>query len=84
MVDRLRGIARGEVQPTRYDLSFYSHELREFVRYRRLGFPTGAGDDYYLWNNAHAATLANYGLQELDENGNRNLFHPNAWLYFPH
>ncbi len=37
-----------------------SHELRESVRDRRLGFPTGAGDDYELWNNAHTATLQDY------------------------
>lgn len=83
MIDRLHRIAKGEIEPTRYDLSYYSHELREFVRYRRLGFPTGAGDDYDLWNNAHSATLKDYGLQELDANGNRNLFHPEAWPFLP-
>jgi hypothetical protein len=57
MVDRLRGIATGEIEPTQYDLNYYSHELREFVRYRRQGFPMGAGDDYVLWNNAHTATF---------------------------
>ena len=57
MVNRLCDIARGEIEPTQYDLNYYSHELREFVRYRRQGFPTGAGDDYELWNNAHTATL---------------------------
>jgi hypothetical protein len=81
MVDRLRGIARGEIEPTQYDLNYYSHELREFVRYRRQGFPTGAGDDYELWNNAHTATLQDYGLRELDTNGNRSLFHPDAWQF---
>ncbi len=51
MVDRLRRIARGVTEWTQHDLNYYSHELREFVRYRRQGFPTGAGDDYDLWNN---------------------------------
>ncbi|MGC8640172.1 MAG: colicin [Isosphaeraceae bacterium] len=83
MVDRLRRIARGEIEPTQYDLNHYSHELREFVRYRRQGFPTGAGDDYDLWNNAHTATLEDYGLRELDANRNRNLFHPDAWPFLP-
>jgi len=83
MVNRLRDIARGEIEPTQYDLNYYSHELREFVRYRRQGFPTGAGDDYELWNNAHTATLQDYGLRELDANRNRNLFHPDAWPFLP-
>ena len=84
MVERLRAAVRGEIKPTKYDLNYYSHELREFVRYRRRGFPTGAGDDFELWNNVHAATLEEYGLQDLDENGNRNLFHPDVWPYFSH
>jgi hypothetical protein len=84
MVDRLRRIAGGEIEPTQYDLNYYSHELREFVRYRRRGFPTGAGDDHDLWNHAHSATLEDYGLRELDAHGNRNLFHPDAWPFLPH
>ncbi len=83
MVNRLRDIARGEIEPTQYDLNYYSHELRESVRYRRQGFPTGAGDDYELWNNAHTATLQDYGLRELDAKRNRNRFHPDAWPFLP-
>jgi hypothetical protein len=83
MVDRLRGIASGEMEPTHYDLNYYSHELREYVRYHRQGFAAGAGDDYDLWNNAHTATLEDYGLRELDDHGNRSLFHPDAWPFLP-
>jgi len=83
MVNRLRDIARGEIEPTQYDLNYYSHELRESVRYRRQGFPTGAGDDYEIWNKAHTATLQDYGLKELDANRNRNLVHPDAWPFLP-
>jgi hypothetical protein len=83
MVNRLRRIARGELEPTQCDLNYYSHELRESVRYRRQGFATGAGDDYELWNNAHAATLQDYLLRELDTEGHRNLFHPDAWPFLP-
>jgi hypothetical protein len=54
------------------------------VRYHREGFPVGAGDDYILWNNAHAPTLDDYRLRELDVDGNRNLFHPDAWPFLPH
>jgi len=82
MVDRLRRIARGELTPTQHDLNFYSHELREFVRYRRQGFRTGAGDDYDLWNNAHTGTLEDYRLPDFDADGNRTLYHPDAWPFF--
>ena len=74
MVARLRAIASGKLEATAADLNFYTHELREFVRYRRLGFTTGAGDDYVLWNNAHSATLADYGLVE----GPGVLYHPSV------
>lgn len=84
MIGRLRRIARGEIEATSYDLNYYAHELREFVRYRRRGFPTGAGDDYELWNDAHSAALKDYDLRELDTAGNRNLFHPTAWPFLLH
>jgi hypothetical protein len=64
MVTRLRDIAAGRLQPSQVDLNFYTHELREFVRYRQMGFATGSGGNYELWNNAHSATLADYGLVE--------------------
>jgi hypothetical protein len=64
MLRRLREIAAGKMHPTEVDLNFYSHELREFVRYRRLGATSGSGDNYELWNNTHSATLADYGLTE--------------------
>ncbi|MFN6104455.1 MAG: hypothetical protein ACK5EA_08395, partial [Planctomycetaceae bacterium] len=83
MVGRLRRIARGEMAPTQHDLNFYSHELREFVRYRRQGFRTGAGNNSDLWNNAHTATLEDYRLSELDELRRRTniLYHPDAWPF---
>ncbi len=62
------------MQPSTADLNFYTHELREFVRYRQLGFATGGGDDYDMWNNAHSATLADYGLVE----GPGVLYHPSV------
>jgi hypothetical protein len=83
MIERLRDIAAGRLRATKADLNFYTHELREFVRYRRQGFPIGAGDDYDLWNNAHTAALEDYGLRELDDDGNRILFHPDAWPSLP-
>ncbi len=68
MVQRLRDIASGKLKPTQTDLNFYSHELRESIRYKQLGFPSGqpSGVDaaYDLWNNAHTATLEDYLLRE--------------------
>jgi hypothetical protein len=46
---------------TQTDLNFYTHELREYARYRALGYPAGQPIDpdaaYRLWNNAHTASL---------------------------
>lgn len=68
MVQRLRDIADGKLKATQTDLNFYSHELRESVRYRRLGQPTGQPLNrdaaYDLWNNAHTGTLEDYRLLE--------------------
>ncbi|MDO5290733.1 MAG: hypothetical protein Q4F13_14035 [Pseudomonadota bacterium] len=76
MISRLRQISRGELEPTQWDLNYYTHELREYVRYRRLGWEVGAPDDimdrHTLWNNAHTATLEDYGLND------RALYHPEA------
>lgn len=78
MVQRLREVAAGQLLPTRADLNFYAHELREFVRYRRLGWRTGQSPGaeamYELWNNAHTATLEDYGLRE----GPGILYHPSV------
>ena len=74
MVRRLRQIVAGGLRPQQVDRNFYTHELREFVRYRRLGYRSGAGDNYDLWNNAHTATLKDYGLVE----GSGVLYHPSV------
>ncbi len=78
MVQRLREIAGGRLQPTQADVNFYAHELREFVRYRRLGWRTGqppeAHGAYALWNHAHTATLEDYRVRE----GPGILYHPSV------
>lgn len=65
---RLRDIAAGKIQATQADLNFYTHELREYVRYRNLGYRTGLPPDseaaHRLWSNTHTATLEDYGLKE--------------------
>jgi hypothetical protein len=76
MVARLRSIAQGDLAPTDYDVNFYTHELREFDRYTNLewasGQPASADAAYELWNNAHTATLEDYGLKD------GQLYHPDA------
>jgi hypothetical protein len=76
MVKRLRSIANGDMAPTKYDLNYYTHELRESERYTNLGWergqPEGADAAYELWNNAHTATLEDYGLKD------NQLYHPDA------
>jgi len=58
-----------EIQPTSSDLKFYSHELRESVRFRLLGFKNGENPDGF-WINAHPATLDDYNLpHRTDMNG---------------
>lgn len=68
MIERLIKIAAGELLAEPVDKRFYSHELREYLRYKKLGFQTGQpnnpDDAYELWNNAHTATLEDYRLKE--------------------
>jgi RHS repeat-associated protein len=65
---RLRDIASGVLKATQADLNNYTHELREYLRYKRLGYQTGVPSNpdeaNRLWNNAHTATLEEYNLKE--------------------
>jgi hypothetical protein len=58
----------------------FPKKLREYVRYRRLGWesgkPAGAEASYNLWNNAHTATLEEYRI--IGPNTNSQLYHPEA------
>ena len=78
MVERLRSIATQTLVAEPVDLRFYTHELREYLRYKKLGYPSGQPADpdeaYELWNNAHTATLEDYKLKE----GFGVLFHPSV------
>ncbi|MEJ8294381.1 RHS repeat-associated core domain-containing protein [Delftia tsuruhatensis] len=68
MISRLKSISNGKIPAEQVDLNFYTHELREYVRYRRLGWekgvPSSSDEAYRLWNNTHTATLEDYGLNE--------------------
>jgi hypothetical protein len=76
MLDRLTSIAADEMEPTSYDLNFYTHELDEAGRYARLGFGPESGVDigspemYDVWNDVHTAALEDYGISGAD------LFYP--------
>jgi hypothetical protein len=76
MLDRLTSIAAGGMEPTSYDLNFYTHELDEAGRYAELGFGPESGVDlgssemYEVWNDVHTAALEDYGIPDAD------LFHP--------
>lgn len=85
MIDRLVGIVQGEIEQTKQDLHFYAHELREFARYKALGFEFGKGNDYELWNNLHTATLEEYQLKEGKKGDifNNPLYHYEAAKYLP-
>lgn len=77
MLMRLRKIAARDLSPTDYDLRFYTHELRESVRYRRAGYPTGQPTDAYeFWDAAHTATLSDYGIGR--SAGENLLYHPSV------
>lgn len=79
MVDRLYRIARGELAPTAQDINFYAHELREFVRYRRIGWANGVPAEsdgaMHVWRHTHSATLDDYGLPLRCDD---LLYHPEA------
>jgi len=83
MIERLRVIADGSIEPTPVDRGFYTHELREYVRYRKLGYESGMPTDpetaHALWNNAHTAMLEDYGLPATPG----ALYHPEAERYIP-
>lgn len=77
MIARLYKINKGEIKPEKVDLNYFTHECREFQRYCNLGWETGEPkglDGYILWNNAHAATLADYRITDAE------LFHPEALI----
>ncbi|MBC6473591.1 MAG: hypothetical protein GDA48_12850 [Hormoscilla sp. GM102CHS1] len=81
MLERLRNIAAGTMVAEPVDIRFYTHELREYIRYKKIGYPTGQPADpdvaYEVWNNAHTATLEDYRLKE----GPGVLFHPSVEDY---
>jgi hypothetical protein len=78
-LQRLKDIVSGRLKPTQSDLNNYTHELREYLRYKKLGYETGVPSNpdaaARLWNNAHTSTLEEYGLRE----GVGVLYHPSTY-----
>jgi hypothetical protein len=69
MIERLEKILQGKLIVTAIDKRFYTHELREFERFRALGVADGVNpdDEGATWNNTHAATLEDYKLKDASE-----------------
>jgi hypothetical protein len=78
MIARLEKIEKKEISITDFDKRFYTHELREYERYKILGFEDIKNEliPDEVYNNAHSATLEDYKIYELDENRNSILYHP--------
>ncbi|WP_224790773.1 S-type pyocin domain-containing protein [Pseudomonas fluorescens] len=66
MIDRLERILSGELEMTDTDKRFYTHEIREFERFRALGYSDTETPDISspAWNNVHTATLEDYKLKD--------------------
>lgn len=66
MIDRLERILRGELEMTDTDKRFYTHEIREFERFKALGYGDTEMPDPEspVWNNVHTATLEDFKLND--------------------
>ncbi|CAI9680502.1 hypothetical protein [Elizabethkingia anophelis] len=78
MIKRLEDIETGKLEITDWDKRFYTHEKREYERYRDLGYENikHINIPEEIYNNAHSATLEDYKLFEFDKDNKRNLYHP--------
>jgi len=83
MIKRLENVISGKLKPTDFDKRFYTHEIREYRRYKNLGIEDGINNSN-LYENAHSGTLEDYKIFELDNNKNSILYHPdvNQKLHF--
>ncbi|MBC3268501.1 S-type pyocin domain-containing protein [Pseudomonas sp. SWRI81] len=66
MIQRLERILSGDRELTDTDLRYYTHEIREFERFREMGLVDSFKPDKEspLWNNAHTATLEDFKLRD--------------------
>lgn len=82
MIERLEKIKKGELQISDWDKRFYTHETREFERYKAMGYENTKNADISkeVWNDTHSATLEDYKISEYDESGRDNIYHPEIKL----
>lgn len=80
MIKRLQAINASQLAATDWDKRYYTHELREYERYRKLGVPDGEDPSYEVWNDAHTATLEDYQLSDFDAEQKSLIYHPDALL----
>ncbi len=85
MIERLEKIEKGKIPITDFDKRFYTHETREFERYKTLGHENTTWKDvtedefHEIWGNTHAATLEDYKIFEKIEYKGKSiysLYHP--------
>ncbi len=82
MIERLTKILNREIPVTDYDLRFYTHEMREYERYKALGFEDMLHKDIPnyedVWNNTHSATLEDFKLKDFldDDRTDYTFYHP--------
>jgi hypothetical protein len=74
MLARLESIVVGSLLATDFDKRYYTHELREYERYRAVGVPDEANPSYEVWNDTHTATLEDYQVNEEAQ----PLYHPDV------
>jgi hypothetical protein len=70
MIQRLELILEGKIKATGTDLIYYTHELKESLRYKKLGFSDGVPSDpnvaTSVWNNTHTATLEDFRVRDAE------------------
>ncbi len=78
MIERLEKIESGKIKSTDWDKRFFTHETREFERYKNLGYENTKNEfiPQNVWNDAHSATLEDYKLLDKDINNQNNLYDP--------
>ena len=85
MIERLEKIENSVIPITDFDKRFYTHEIREYERYKALGHEKTTSKDLQeevfgeLWSNTHTATLEDYKIYEKIEYQGKSvysLYHP--------
>ena len=77
MIKRLEEIEANKIKITDYDKRFYTHEIREFERFKKLGHENTHITKLpkNLYDDAHSATLEDFKIYELNEQRQSILYH---------